>query len=76
MAKDNLSLWYDEEGDFLEVIWTVKEGYFTATADDRVMVKVDQGGQVLGFHILGLRSTTGQPVELNLSPVHKVDKVD
>ena len=76
MAKDNLSVWYDEEGDFLEVIWTVKDGYFTATADDRVMVKVDLEGRVLGFHILGLRSTTGQPVEFNLSPVRKMDSVD
>jgi hypothetical protein len=40
MAQKKVSVWYDPEGDFLEVIWEPKTGYFRETEDDRVMEKV------------------------------------
>tara|TARA_B100001971_G_scaffold150206_1_gene139353 strand:- start:4 stop:234 length:231 start_codon:yes stop_codon:yes gene_type:complete len=73
MGKERLSLWYDQEGDFLEVIWQVREGYFTETADDRVMVKIDKDGDLLGFHILGISTIKGKALELPLSPVSRID---
>ena len=72
MGQSDVSLWLDAEGDFLEVVWTVKEGYFTETADDRVMVKVDTDGNTLGFHVLGISSIKGKPFEVALAPTHKM----
>ena len=72
MEKRNVSLWFDKEGDFFEVIWEVKEGYFTETDDDRVMVKMDTQGNVLGFHVLGFSSMDGDPFAVSLKPVSKL----
>jgi hypothetical protein len=41
MAK-NITLWYDREGDYLEVLFEQKEGHFRATDNDAIMGKVDQ----------------------------------
>ena len=73
MADERVSLWYDQQGDFLEVIWQVREGFFTETADDRVMVKIDTDGNLLGFHILGVSTIKGEPLDLPLSPVSLKD---
>jgi len=66
MAQKKISVWYDPEGDFLEVIWETKAGYFRETEDDRVMEKVDEEGNVLGFHILGVSTMKGKPFEVAL----------
>lgn len=36
MTKE-LRVWYDEEGDYLEVLFEEKEGYFRETSNDAVM---------------------------------------
>ena len=51
-----VSIWYDAEGDFLEVILERAEGDFQETDEDRVMERVGDDGRLLGFSILGLRS--------------------
>jgi uncharacterized protein YuzE len=66
MEKKLVNLWYDEEGDFLEVTWDRNPGYFTETEDDRIMVNLDMEGNVQGFHIVGLSSIQGVPVNVNL----------
>ena len=72
MEKGNVNLWFDKDGDFLEVIWEVNEGYFTQTVDDRVMVKLDMDGNVHGFHVLGFSSMEGGPFTVLLKPVSKI----
>lgn len=67
MSDTKVKLWYDQEGDYMEVIWDTKPGYFTATEDDRVMVMVDTEGNVQGFHILGVRSVKGKPFDVTLA---------
>ena len=42
--KQHIAVWYDREGDFLEVMFEQKEGYFRETAHDQVMEKVDKDG--------------------------------
>lgn len=59
MAQQRVSVWYDPEGDFLEVIWERKVGYFRETEDDRVMGKVDLKGNTLGFHMLAVSTLKG-----------------
>ena len=66
MAEKQVSIWYDKVGDFLEVVWEVKPGDFTETRDDRVMVKIDDEGNILGFHVLAV-STMTKPVSLILN---------
>ncbi len=56
MAPKSVKVWVDPQGDFLEVIFRDAPGYFRETADDRVMEKVDDQGNVLGFSILRFTS--------------------
>ena len=49
---DEIKIWYDSEGDYLEVIFERKAGYFRETENDAVMEKVDEEGNILGFSIL------------------------
>jgi len=48
MGKE-IKVWYDQEGDYLEVIFEKKEGYFRETEKDAVMEKVDKEGIQLAF---------------------------
>ena len=59
-------MWYDPEGDYLEVIFEQRDGYFRETDDDRVMEKIDDQGRILGFSILGVKSLSGSPLEVTL----------
>ena len=63
---EKLKVWYDPEGDYLEVSFEEKAGYFRETNADEVMVKVDQSGKVIGFSILGYRKLKGQPIDVPL----------
>ncbi|MGH2597974.1 MAG: DUF2283 domain-containing protein [Dehalococcoidia bacterium] len=69
MAKNSVRIWFDPEGDFLEVIFDPsRAGYFRETADDRVMEKVGEDGHVLGFSILGVSTLRAEaPIEVDLS---------
>ena len=67
MAQKLVKLWYDPEGDYLEVIFEQKEGYFRETAHDQVMEKVDADGNVLGFSILRVSALRKAPLEVALS---------
>jgi len=66
MAKRNMKIWYDAEGDYLEVIFDQRPGYFRETASDQVMEKVDAEGEVLGFSILRVSSLAKAPLEVTL----------
>ena len=66
--KQHIAIWYDREGDFLEIMFEQKEGYFRETAHDQVMEKVDKNGSVIGFHVLKVSRLT-QPLDVELSAV-------
>ena len=66
MAARRVKVWFDPEGDFLEVLFEPsRPGYFRETADDRVMEKVDAEGAIIGFSILGV-SSLRSPASLEL----------
>ena len=52
MAPRKVKLWYDPEGDYLEVIFDQKPGYFRETSSDQVMENVDEAGNILGFSVM------------------------
>ncbi|OHC03315.1 MAG: DUF2283 domain-containing protein [Planctomycetes bacterium RIFCSPLOWO2_12_FULL_40_19] len=64
---EKIKIWYDSEGDFLEVMFENKEGYFKETASDQVMEKVDMDGKVIGFSILKVSSLKDHPLEVALA---------
>ena len=66
MAERRLKIWYDREGDFLEVIFEDRPGYFRETASDQVMEKVDDQGNVLGFSVLRVSALKEKPLEVTL----------
>ncbi len=65
--RQTVKIWYDPKGDYLEVLFDKKEGYFRETSDDRVMEKIDSQGNVIGFSILGVGSLKGTPLEVALT---------
>lgn len=66
MAERKLKVWYDAEGDYLEVIFDQKPGYFRETESDQVMEKVDESGNVLGFSVLRVSALRENPLEIAL----------
>ena len=76
MSGRRVSVWYDAEGDMLEVLWAFREGYFTPTDDERILKRLDDDGQVIGFLIHEM-STLKQPnpVEFDLESEAPADDV-
>ena len=57
MEQGKIRVWFDREGDFVEVMFNLtKPGYFRETADHRVMERVDEQGNLLGFSIMSVSS--------------------
>lgn len=67
MAKKIIKLWYDREGDYLEVVFDRKPGYFRETRNDQVMEKVDDKGNILGFSILKVSKVRRKPLDVVLA---------
>ncbi|MFP4172612.1 MAG: DUF2283 domain-containing protein [Candidatus Hydrogenedentota bacterium] len=64
---DKMKVWYDTEGDFLEVQFREAPGYMRETDHDAVMERVDEVGHIIGFSILGVsRFTQSAPLETTL----------
>ena len=63
---EKVKVWYDSKGDFLEVIFKQKEGYFRETSSDQVMEKVDMEGNVIGFSILKVSSLKERILDVDL----------
>jgi uncharacterized protein YuzE len=62
-----IKVWYDPEGDFLEVLFSDKAGYMKETNNDAVMERVDEQGNVLGFTVMGVsRLTKEKPLVADL----------
>ena len=57
-------VWYDKEGDYLEVLFDRKAGYFRETGNDAIMEKVDKEGNVIGFSILKVSGLSQKPLSL------------
>lgn len=63
---EKVKVWYDAKGDFLEVMFQHKEGYFRETSSDQVMEKVDMEGNVIGFSILKVSSLKEKTIDIDL----------
>ncbi len=64
---DKVKVWFDPEGDFLEVQFADAAGYMRETANEAVMERVDERGHIIGFSILGVsRFRKDRPLEAEL----------
>lgn len=62
-----IKVWYDPEGDFLEVLFSDKAGYMKESNNDAVMERVDEKGNALGFTVMGVsRLTKEKPLVADL----------
>lgn len=66
MTRDRVRIWYDVEGDYLEVLFDQRPGYFRETANDQVLEKVDTQGNVLGFSVQKVSAIGAQPLDVAL----------
>ncbi len=66
MERKHVKVWYDAEGDYLEIIFEREEGYFRETANDQVMEKVDAERNVIGFPVLKVSALKEHPIDVAL----------
>jgi len=66
VEKKIIKIWYDKEGDYLEVLFERKRGYFRETENDAVMEKVDEEGNIIGFSILKVSALKEKPLSIEL----------
>ena len=64
-----LAILEDSEGDFLEVMFAQKKGYFRETKYDQVKEKVNMEGHGIGFSILKVSVLKGSPLDIDLGSV-------
>lgn len=65
---DKVKLWFDPEGDFLEVTFSDAPGHMRETKSDAVMQRVDEQGRVIGFSVLGVSNfQKDHPLEAELA---------
>lgn len=64
--EKKIKVWYDKEGDYLEVLFERKAGYFRETKNDAVMEKVDKEGNIIGFSILKVSALKEKPLSIAL----------
>ena len=64
---EEIKVWYDKKGDYLEVLFDKKKGYFKETENDAIMEKVDEDGNIIGFSILKISGLKQQkPLTISL----------
>ena len=76
MTSRRVFVSYDHEGDMLEVLWAFREGYFTPTDDERILKRLDDEGEVIGFLIHEMSTfKEPSPVEFELASEAPADDV-
>ncbi|MFQ3168239.1 MAG: hypothetical protein ACI8QI_000782 [Limisphaerales bacterium] len=66
---NKVKVWFDAEGDFLEVRFSDDVGYMKETDNEAVMERLDEQGKVIGFSIMQVsRLTKQKPLVADLLP--------
>ncbi len=64
---EKIKVWFDAEGDFLEVRFSDSPGYMKATDNDAIMERLDENGRIIGFSIMQVSALSKQkPLEAEL----------
>ena len=60
-----MRIWYDREGDFLEITFQESKGYLREVADD-IFERVDEAGNLLGYSVLNVSRHERQALSMPL----------
>ena len=64
----HVKIWFDAEGDYLEVRFSDRAGFMRETKNEAVMERVDEDGNLLGFSIMQVSRLAGkQPLVAELA---------
>jgi len=58
-----MRVWFDREGDYLEIVFTQAKGYFREIDDD-IYERVDKQGKLIGFAIFNFTKRDKREVEI------------
>lgn len=64
---EKLKIWYDPEGDLLEIKFSDQPGEYQATSSKNMMIKTDASGRMVGIMVLKVSEVEGGPMEIELS---------
>ncbi|MBU0519844.1 DUF2283 domain-containing protein [bacterium] len=64
---DKLKIWYDPEGDFLEISVSDIKGEFRSSSNRNVLIKTDRRGSIVGFAVLNVSKVENEPLDLQVS---------
>ncbi|MDX1942874.1 MAG: hypothetical protein SFU99_20085 [Saprospiraceae bacterium] len=66
--EKTVTIYYDKEADYLEVIFEKTVGYFRETENDAVMEKVSNDNRLIGFSIINVSDlASDHPLNVQLS---------
>jgi len=68
-----ISIWYDKEGDFLEIIFKDAKGYFQEISDD-IYERVDENGNLLGYAVFNMTHHERQSLSIPLK-IHQIQSL-
>ncbi len=66
MGERRIKIWHDQEGYYLEIMFEERPGYFRETANEHVMEKVDNDGNVIGLSMLRVSAFKDHPLDIAL----------
>ncbi|AFY84642.1 DUF2283 domain-containing protein [Oscillatoria acuminata] len=52
--KGQVKIWYDQDADFLEVIFSETPGFMREPDDDSIMERIDEAGNIIGFSVMNV----------------------
>ena len=61
-----LSVWYDEDGDYLELTRTEESGYFVNLGDG-VFERVDENGETIGVAVLNVSARKNRELPFDVT---------
>jgi len=66
--EKNITVYFNKEADFLEVLFEKTKGYFKETDNDSIMEKISKDNRIIGFNIINVsKITSKKPIERDLN---------
>jgi uncharacterized protein YuzE len=62
---DKVRVWFDREGNYLEVTFQEEKGYFQDTGND-IFMRLNEKGQIIGFAIFNFATREREAIEVPL----------
>lgn len=63
VGMGSLNVWFDEEGDFLEITSVRKKGFFKDLGNG-IFERVDEDGNIIGFAVLNVKKRSKKEISV------------